>query len=93
MENSILLTSISPAELGDLIDKRLKEGLDPILKKLNTDNPINELLTRSETCELLKIDSSTLWHWTNSGKVKAHGIGSRRYYKKSELLEALTPCK
>jgi hypothetical protein len=31
---------------------------------------------------LFKIDSSTLWAWTNAGKVKAYGIGARRYYKK-----------
>lgn len=50
-----------------------------------------DLLTRDDTCKLLQIDSSTLWAWTNKGKVKAYGIGNRRYYKRSELMAALTP--
>lgn len=53
----------------------------------------DDLLTRDEACKFLKIDSSTLWAWTNKGKVKAYGIGNRRYYKRSELIEALTPLK
>ena len=53
----------------------------------------DELLTREETCQFLKIDSSTLWAWTNKQKVKAYGIASRRYYKKKELLECLTLLK
>lgn len=50
-------------------------------------------MTREETCQFLKIDSSTLWAWTNQQKVKAYGIGARRYYKRSELLECLTLLK
>ena len=46
-----------------------------------------------ETCKLLKVDSSTLWRWTNKGKVIAYGIGSRRFYKKEELLESLIKVK
>ncbi|MEJ6623895.1 MAG: helix-turn-helix domain-containing protein, partial [Flavobacteriaceae bacterium] len=38
---------------------------------------------------LLKVDPSTLWRWTNKGKVTAYGIGSRRFYKKEELLSSL----
>lgn len=53
----------------------------------------DNLLTRDETCKFLKVDSSTLWAWTNKGKVKAYGLGSRRYYKRSELIEALIPLK
>lgn len=50
-----------------------------------------QLLTREETCEFLKINSSTLWAWTNKSKVKAYAIGSRRYYKRSELMDCLIP--
>jgi hypothetical protein len=31
---------------------------------------------------LFKIDSSTLWAWTNAGKVKAYGIGEALLQKK-----------
>lgn len=92
MTNSILLQNVSPEELSKLIKEGVKSQLDDLKKDLQTHNP-DELLTREETCKLLSIDSSTLWHWTNKGKVTAYGIGNRRYYKKAELLECLKPLK
>lgn len=97
MVNSILLENLNTQTLKELIKDSVKElfkdnSLKSQLQELNTHNP-DELLTRTETCKFLQIDSSTLWHWTNKGKVKAYGIGNRRYYKKAELLESLQPLK
>jgi hypothetical protein len=90
MENSILLQNLNTADLTQLIKDGVKSQLEDFKKTLQTHNP-DELLTRTETCKFLQIDSSTLWHWTNKGKVIAYGIGNRRYYKKAELLESLKP--
>lgn len=92
MTNSILLQNVTLESLTDLIKEGVKSQLEDFKNNLNTHNP-DELLTREQTCEMLQIDSSTLWHWTNKGKVKAYGIGNRRYYKKAELIECLTPLK
>ena len=92
MQNSILLQNVSTEQLEQLISNGVKSQLDDFKKELQTYNP-DELLSREQTCQLLQIDSSTLWHWTNKGKVIAYGIGNRRYYKKAELLESLTPLK
>tara|TARA_R110001632_G_scaffold17761_1_gene55926 strand:+ start:797 stop:1081 length:285 start_codon:yes stop_codon:yes gene_type:complete len=89
MTNSILLQDLTPQQLGNLIDEKLVNRLEQLRKQLSSQESNDELLTRDETCTFLKIDSSTLWAWTNKGKVKAYGIGSRRYYKRSELLECL----
>jgi len=93
MKNSILLQNLTPDQLSDLITESVKNQLKDFTDELNTQNANDDLLTRDETCAFLKIDSSTLWAWTNKGKVKAYGIGARRYYKRSELLEALTLIK
>lgn len=82
----------TPEALADLIKEGVKSQLEDFKKNLQTHNP-DELLTREETCKFLQIDSSTLWHWTNKGKVTAYGIGNRRYYKKAELLKSLKPLK
>jgi excisionase family DNA binding protein len=84
--NQIIFDVLSKEELQDLIGKSLEEVI-----KNNSKNipPDQELLTREEACMLLKIDSSTLWRWTNKGKITAYGIGSRRFYKKEELLNSL----
>jgi len=92
MNESILLQNVSPERLTELIEDGIKSQLKNLKKEISTHDP-NELLTRSETCKFLQIDSSTLWHWTNKGKVIAYGIGNRRYYKKSELLKSLIPLK
>jgi hypothetical protein len=92
MNNTILLQNVSPEKLTELIKDGVKSQLEDFKKTLQTHNP-DELLTRTETCKFLQIDSSTLWAWTNKGKVIAYGIGNRRYYKKAELLESLQPLK
>jgi hypothetical protein len=92
MTNSILLQNVSPEVLTELIKEGVKSQLNDFKKDLQTHNP-DELFTREQTCEFLQIDSSTLWHWTNKGKVVAYGIGKRRYYKKTELLQCLKQLK
>ena len=91
--NSILLQSLTVEQLEQLIGTSVKNGILELQKQLLDKDNSEELLTREETCNFLKIDSSTLWAWTNKGKVKAYGIGARRYYKRSELMECLTLLK
>lgn len=91
--NSILIETLTVEQLQQLIGTSVKNGILELQKQLQFKDNSEELLTRDETCQFLKIDSSTLWAWTNNGKVKAYGIGARRYYKRSELLECLTLLK
>jgi hypothetical protein len=92
MNESILLQNVSPERLTELIEHGIKSQLKDLKKEISTHDP-NELLTRTETCKYLQIDSSTLWNWTNKGRVIAYGIGNRRYYKKGELLKCLIPIR
>jgi hypothetical protein len=92
MADSILLQNLNTADLIQLIKDGVKSQLKDFKETLQTHNP-DELLTRTQTCKFLQIDSSTLWAWTNKGKVIAYGIGNRRYYKRAELLESLKPLK
>jgi len=93
MTNSILLETLSVQDLQELIGNSVKNGIQELQKELQEKINSEELLTREQTCQFLKIDSSTLWSWTNAGKVKARGLGARRYYLKSELMECLTLLK
>ncbi len=83
----------TPNQLAELINEGVKNQLLELQKNLKSKQANDDLMTREETCKFLSIDSSTLWAWTNKGKVKAYGIGNRRYYKRSELLECLKPLK
>jgi excisionase family DNA binding protein len=46
-------------------------------------------MTRNEVAEYLKVDLSTLWNWTNKGKLTAYGIGARVYYKRNEIEQCI----
>ena len=88
MEKAIMLYNLSPTDLEELIRKVVSEQVEVFKKNTLTEKP-NELLTREETCLLLKISLTSLWKWTKIGKIKAYGIGNRVYYKKGELLESV----
>ena len=79
----ILLHEITPEELADMIAEKVAEKL----------SGSSELLSRDETCEFLNIKPTTLWEWTNKGKIQAYGIGGKRYYKKSELMDSVKKLK
>ena len=91
--NAILLQNLTVEQLQQLIGTSVRNGIQELQKELQSKDNSEELMTRDETCKFLKIDSSTLWAWTNNGKVKAYGIGARRYYKKCELMACLTLLK
>ena len=85
-KNQIIFDVLSKEELKDLVGRSLEE----VIKNNSlTQPPDQELLTREEACKLLKVDSSTIWRWTNKGKITAYGIGNRRFYKKEELISSL----
>lgn len=44
-----------------------------------------EYLTIEETCQILKIDSSTLHRWTRKKLLSKYGLGNKRYYLRSEI--------
>ena len=88
---TVQFISTTPKELTEAISEAVKTQLQELQELLLTKDANDELLTRKEACEYLQIDQSTLWHWTNKGKVTAYGIANRRYYKRSELNEALKP--
>lgn len=82
----------TPTELVNLFSEKLDAKFLAFSKQFTSSDP-DVLLTREETCKLLQIDSSTLWAWTNKGKLTAYGIANRRYYKKSEILASLQVLK
>jgi hypothetical protein len=87
---SIQLLNISPNQLAELIDNKVSVSLQNLKNELLNKDANEDLLTREEAAAFLKINLSTLWHYQKKGKINAYGItGSRRYYKRSELLEAM----
>lgn len=93
MTNSILLQNVSPEALTQLIKEGLKSQLEDFKKELNHQNAKDDLLSREQVLELLQINSSTLWHWQNKGKITVYKFANKCYYKRSELMESIKPLK
>ncbi|WP_417200552.1 helix-turn-helix domain-containing protein [Bizionia sp.] len=85
---TIQIQKITVDELINKVADKLLFKIEHYLKELITNND-DVFLTRTETYEFLKINSSTLHTWTKGGKIKCYGIGSRRYYNKQEILDML----
>ncbi|MFH4963680.1 helix-turn-helix domain-containing protein [Gaetbulibacter sp. M235] len=85
---TIQINEITFDELADKVAEKLLIKIEVYLKELN-EKGNDVFMTRNETIEFLKIDSSTLWHWTNRGVLNSYGISNRRYYNKMEIIDYL----
>jgi excisionase family DNA binding protein len=85
MNNQIFLSGITIEQLA--------EALKPMLQSTSAEpqRVTNELIGRKEACSILHCNLSTLHKHTKSGRLKSYGIGNRILYKKSEVLESVTP--
>ena len=84
----ITLSQLSLEELTQEITKPLLLKIEALEARI-AKNDSDILWTREDTSERLKIDLSTLSRWTKQGKIIAHSIGARIYYKESSIQEAL----
>jgi len=84
---NLFLQGLSSDELAKLIES----AMTTVLKEADFAkvNESEKLLTRTEAAKLLDVDLSTLHSWVNKGKLKSYGLGSRRYFKMKDILEAL----
>ena len=86
------MVCVTTKQLENLVKRAVKESLQeekPFQKK----DCQNDYLNREEVIQLLKISPSTLYNWTSQGKVRAYGLGSKVYYKQSEIESLMVPLK
>ena len=92
-QNNVQFVQITTDQLAELINEQVKKNLSEFKKEFLSKEADDELLTRDQTAEFLQVDVSTLYLWAKKGKIKPYGIGKRRYFKRSELIECLTQVK
>ena len=91
MQNSILLQNVSPEQFTELITNVFRKELEDFKKEFTTQTENDDLMTREQVLELLKINASTLWHWQNKGRITVYKFANKCYYKRSELMATITP--
>lgn len=85
---SIQLLQITPQQLQQIVVESFKNELNKLIEHFQPKAP-QELLTREETAQKLKINLSTLHNWTKNKTLTAYGMGSRVYYRNSEIEQAM----
>lgn len=79
------LIAFTKEELSDLLKQVVSQVLKDNMIQINhiEHKPI---MTIEETCELLKINKSTLNNWAREGRITQYGIGGRIYYHTEDIL-------
>jgi len=88
----INIIQLTPEQIKKLLSEVVKPEIENLKQSFQPKEPVT-LLTRKEAAKLLKINLSTIWSWTNKGILKSYAIGNRIYYKRHEILQALTEIK
>ena len=88
-QKTIQLLNLSTDELKEAISSDLKPQLETLRQELKQQEPEEELLTRKEVAEKLKITLPTVSSWSKKGILKSHRLGKLVRFKKSEVDKAL----
>jgi len=86
MSNKQLFTNLSLDELKGLIQDCVAEGIKTVPVQVNEPS---DLIKTKEACDLLKVTKPTLYNWMNDNIITGYYLGTRLFFKKSELLESL----
>ncbi len=71
----------------------LREELSPLKPKESSFAGSDELLKRTDIAKMLQVTLPTVHAWMNQGKLPFHRIGSRVFFKKQEVLDAMQSVK
>ncbi len=88
------ITDLSANELKAMfadLNKKLDVLINQPLPSVKSDEPEN--MTIIDTSAFFRINRSTLWKWTKERKITAYRIGSKKYYKRSEIQKVLNNAK
>lgn len=81
---------LSPISTDDLINRIAIKTAELIQSRQTTaPDPADDLITPKEACEILQCTSVTLWRWEKKGRIQPFGIGGKKFFKRSQLLQSI----
>ncbi len=90
--SQLVFIQITKEELESLILQSVKTQLEDLKKHLQPKEP-TKYLTRNEVAKMLSVDLSTVHNYTKRKILQAYQIGSRVYYKRVEVENAIVKLK
>jgi len=87
MDGQVQFFQVTPEQIQNAIIEGVKTQLEEL--KNSFPNPQTDYLTRKDVVKLLQINLSTLHNWTKKGILSSYSIGSRIYYRRDEVNNAI----
>ncbi|TYA52736.1 helix-turn-helix transcriptional regulator [Formosa maritima] len=85
---TIQITEVTIDELADAVADKLMFKIENYLKVLSKKQN-DEILTRQEVADYLKISLVTIHSWNKYGILNPIRMGNRIFYKKQDILDVL----
>ena len=80
-----IFTNLEIQDLEDLIRNCIREEL----KEMTKNNENTDLMKANEVCEYLRISKVTLFNWLKQGKITGYHLGTRLFFKRTDVDNAL----
>ncbi|WP_435255279.1 helix-turn-helix transcriptional regulator [Tenacibaculum sp. A30] len=85
---TIQITEVTVEELADEVANKLMLKIENYLKELSKKKN-DEILTRQEVADYLKISFATIYSWNKHGILNPIRMGNRVFYRKQDILNVL----
>ncbi len=77
----------TPSEIAEGLRLFMAEHQKPTPEKLEID--LSEKLIRRDAAKFLGVSYTTMYNWLKVGILKEHGHARKKYFLRSELIEAM----
>lgn len=85
---TIQITEITTDELANKVADKLMLKIEDYFKQLSKKNN-DDLLTRQEVADYLRISLTTLHHWCKHDILNPIRLGNRIFFKKQDILDTI----
>ena len=73
----------------ETLTQRITQSVLVEMQALFNANKTEEYLSRQQVADLLKVKPQTITNWTTQERLKAHLVGGKRLYPKTEVMAFL----
>ncbi len=78
----------SPDELARIVSERVREALGEFEEKYLMCGDF-DIISEKDVIEKMRLSRATLFNWRKENKIKGYQIGSKIFYRKSEILSSM----
>lgn len=89
--NTLNIINVTLEDMSQVIKQIISEEIANArnLFKPDCNEQVNDFLTRDEVCKLLKVSTTTLFHWNNQEILVNKKVGRRVFYRRSDVIQLL----